>query len=50
MISYVNDATNHAADDPKRLSLMEEQFNILRGCDGEKVARTSFSMGSKWWE
>ncbi|XP_014522297.1 ACT domain-containing protein ACR3 isoform X2 [Vigna radiata var. radiata] len=45
-VLYVNDATNRAVDEPNRLSLMEEQLNnILRGCDGEKVARTSFSMG-----
>ncbi|KAK7351068.1 hypothetical protein VNO77_10229 [Canavalia gladiata] len=46
-VLYVNDATNRAVDDPNRLSLMEEQLNnILRGCeDGEKVARTSFSLG-----
>ncbi|KAI4307201.1 hypothetical protein L6164_030413 [Bauhinia variegata] len=47
-VLYVNeDATNRAVEDPKRLSLMEEQLNnILRGCeDDEKVARTSFSMG-----
>ncbi|XP_020204481.1 ACT domain-containing protein ACR3 [Cajanus cajan] len=45
-ILYVNDATNQAVDYPNRLSLMEEQLNnILRGCDGDKVARTSFSMG-----
>ncbi|KAG5067481.1 ACT domain-containing protein ACR3 [Glycine max] len=46
-VLYVNDATNQAVDEANRLSLMEEQLNnILRGCDGEKVARTSFSMGS----
>ncbi|XP_020236441.1 ACT domain-containing protein ACR3 isoform X1 [Cajanus cajan] len=46
-VLYVNDATNQAMDDSKRLSIMEEQLNhILRGCqDDEKVARTSFSMG-----
>ncbi|KAI4337897.1 hypothetical protein L6164_016262 [Bauhinia variegata] len=47
-VLYVNeDATNRAVEDPKRLSLMEEQLNnILRGCeDDEKVTRTSFSMG-----
>ncbi|KAK7385082.1 hypothetical protein VNO78_30789 [Psophocarpus tetragonolobus] len=46
-VLYVNDATNQAIDDSKRLSIMEEQLNhILRGCeDDEKVARTSFSMG-----
>ncbi|KAK7410652.1 hypothetical protein VNO78_01605 [Psophocarpus tetragonolobus] len=45
-VLYVSDATNPAEDDPNRLSLMEEQLNnILRGCDGEKVSRTSFSMG-----
>lgn len=46
-VLYINDVTNQAVDDPKRLSLIEEQLNnILRGCeDGEKVARTSFSMG-----
>ncbi|KAK7311487.1 hypothetical protein RJT34_09673 [Clitoria ternatea] len=46
-VLYVNDTTNRAVDDPNRLSLMEEQLNnILRGCeDGEKIARTSFSMG-----
>ncbi|KAK7282660.1 hypothetical protein RIF29_11614 [Crotalaria pallida] len=46
-VLYINDTTNQAVDDPKRLSLIEEQLNnILRGCeDGEKVARTSFSMG-----
>ncbi|XP_027331490.1 ACT domain-containing protein ACR3-like isoform X1 [Abrus precatorius] len=47
-VLYVNDATNQALDDSKRLSIMEEQLNhILRGCeDDEKVARTNFSMGS----
>ncbi|KAK7377388.1 hypothetical protein VNO80_02812 [Phaseolus coccineus] len=46
-VLYVNDATNEAMDESKRLSIMEEQLNhILRGCeDDEKVARTSFSMG-----
>ncbi|KAH1215325.1 ACT domain-containing protein ACR3 [Glycine max] len=46
-VLYVNDATNQAMDDSKRLSIIEEQLNhILRGCeDDEKVARTSFSMG-----
>eukprot|EP00256_Glycine_max_P066495 XP_025981090.1 ACT domain-containing protein ACR3 isoform X2 [Glycine max] len=46
-VLYVNDATNQAMDDSKRLSIMEEQLNhILRGCeDDEKVARTSFTMG-----
>ncbi|KAJ7965454.1 ACT domain containing protein [Quillaja saponaria] len=47
-VLYVNDdTTNRAVDDPNRLSVMEEQLkNILRGCeDGEKVGRTSFSMG-----
>ncbi|XP_061358719.1 ACT domain-containing protein ACR3-like isoform X2 [Gastrolobium bilobum] len=46
-VLYLNDATSQAVDDPKRLSIMEEQLNhILRGCeDDEKVARTSFSMG-----
>ncbi|KAK7293805.1 hypothetical protein RJT34_16680 [Clitoria ternatea] len=46
-VLYVNDATNQAMDDSKRLSIMEEQLNhILRGCeDDEKVARTNFSMG-----
>lgn len=46
-VLYVNDATNQAIDESKRLSIMEEQLNhILRVCeDDEKVARTSFSMG-----
>ncbi|KAK7320920.1 hypothetical protein VNO77_30865 [Canavalia gladiata] len=46
-VLYVNDATNQATDDSKKLSIMEERLNhILRGCeDDEKVARTSFSMG-----
>ncbi|XP_014502777.1 ACT domain-containing protein ACR3 [Vigna radiata var. radiata] len=46
-VLYVNDATNQAMDESKRLSIMEEQLNhILRVCeDDEKVARTSFSMG-----
>ncbi|OIV96760.1 hypothetical protein TanjilG_19919 [Lupinus angustifolius] len=46
-VLHINDATNQVVDDPKRLSLIEEQLNnILRGCeDGEKVARTSFSVG-----
>jgi len=46
-VLYVNDGAKQAMDDPKRISLMEEQLNnILRGCeDGEKVAsRTSLSM------
>ncbi|XP_058759321.1 ACT domain-containing protein ACR3-like isoform X2 [Vicia villosa] len=46
-VLYVNDGTRQAVDDPKRLSVVEEQLNnILRGCeDGDKVAsRTSLSM------
>lgn len=53
-ILYVNDeVTGRAVDDPKKLSVMEDQLrNILRGCeasgtdeDEKKVSRTSFSMG-----
>lgn len=47
-VLYVNDdTTNHAVDDPVRLSVMEEQLkNILRGCeDSERVGYTIFSMG-----
>ncbi|PKI54458.1 hypothetical protein CRG98_025141 [Punica granatum] len=52
-VLYVNDdITSRAVDDPKKLSVMEDQLqNILRGCetndddDENKVARTSFSMG-----
>ncbi|KAL1309818.1 hypothetical protein HN51_052531 [Arachis hypogaea] len=46
-VLYVSDTTTQAVDHPNRLCLMEEQLNnILRGCeDGDKVARTNFSMG-----
>ncbi|KAK4801332.1 hypothetical protein SAY86_021819 [Trapa natans] len=52
-VLYVNEeSTSRVVDDPKKLSLMEDQLgNILRGCDtsdndgDSMVARTSFSMG-----
>jgi predicted amino acid-binding ACT domain protein len=47
-VVYVNDkTTNHAVDDPNRLSVMEEQLkNVLPVCEDDKeVGRTSFSMG-----
>lgn len=48
-VLYINDDTTiHNVDDASRLSSLEEQLkNILCGCgDDEKVARTSFSVGS----
>ncbi|KAL1344411.1 hypothetical protein HN51_018247 [Arachis hypogaea] len=46
-VLYVSDTTTQPVDHPNRLCLMEEQLNnILRGCEeGDKVARTNFSMG-----
>ncbi|XP_057442751.1 ACT domain-containing protein ACR3-like isoform X2 [Lotus japonicus] len=49
-VLYVNDATNQAIDDQKKLSIMEEQLNhILRVSDeeeDEKEAKNNFYMGS----
>ncbi|XP_042479767.1 ACT domain-containing protein ACR3-like [Macadamia integrifolia] len=47
VLSFNDDTTGCAVEDPIRLSAMEEQLkNILRGCEDDgKVARTSFSIG-----